>query len=326
MIFSRRIFCIATIPILYSSPTSFGYHEDTLPEGPPEAGFGLTMEEATSGWLSLFDSTTDYGWIGGKVSNNSLIEGSFSLPLTDCKLKLSSKEKSSILLGDKIHHINPNNPAIIESSSSNKILKIESGSLKEVSMFPLNLKTQFNGKDLSGWKEIIRKGKSQAKWQIADGKISATGGPAALELENQLHANMIIRIKVSTKARHSNGGVFFRCIPGDFMNGYEAQIYNRCDENNPAKPTKWATGAIDDRMQARRLISRDFQPFSMTVIAHGPKIAVWVNGFQTVSWIDTREKSDNPRKGLRIEAGSIQIQSHDPMTNMEIHEFSSRNW
>ncbi len=190
----------------------------------------------------------------------------------------------------------------------------------------MKLTPKLNGKDLSGWKEIIRKGKSPASWKVQEGKLIAKGGPAVLELEDQLFADMIIRIKVASNARHSNGGLFFRSIPGEFTNGYEAQIYSSCDDNDPAKPTKWATGAIDDRVQARRLISRDFTPFSMTVIALGPKIAVWVNGYQTVSWVDTREISNNPRKGLRLEAGSIQIQAHDPLTNIAIHELSCRNW
>ena len=326
MLLSRREFYLATLSSIQSLSYAYSLNGDKLPEGAAETGAGLTMEEATSGWLSLFDFKTDYGWQNSTVLNNSLSGGTFTLPLSNCKIRLKSKVKSSIIIGNKSHTIEPNTPLVIDSSDSNTNLTIQSGSLYEVAILPLKLTPKLNGKDLSGWKEIIRKGKSPASWKVQEGKLIAKGGPAVLELEDQLFADMIIRIKVASNARHSNGGLFFRSIPGEFTNGYEAQIYSSCDDNDPAKPTKWATGAIDDRVQARRLISRDFTPFSMTVIALGPKIAVWVNGYQTVSWVDTREISNNPRKGLRLEAGSIQIQAHDPLTNIEIHELSCRHW
>jgi hypothetical protein len=101
------------------------------------------------------------------------------------------------------------------------------------------------------------------------------------------------------------------------MNGYEAQLHNRCEDGDPAKPSKYSTGGIDDRQNARRLVSRDGESFRMTVIAHGPHIATWVNGYQLTDWTDTREKNDNPRKGLRVEAGTIQLQAHDPETDLE---------
>ena len=78
------------------------------------------------------------------------------------------------------------------------------------------------------------------------------------------------------RAKLVNGGVFFRSIPGDFMNGYEAQLFNGCYENDPAKPARFSTGAIDDRQLARRLVSRDLEPLVMTVIAAGPHLATWV--------------------------------------------------
>ena len=56
------------------------------------------------------------------------------------------------------------------------------------------------------------------------------------------------------------------------MNGYEAQVFNACYDGDPAKPARWSTGAIDDRQMARRLVSRDGQTFTMTVIADGPNL------------------------------------------------------
>ena len=55
----------------------------------------------------------------------------------------------------------------------------------------------------------------------------------------------------------------------------------------------------------------------MTVIATGPHIATWVNGHQLTDWTDTRPPHDNPRQGLRTKPGTIQLQAHDPGSNLE---------
>src|SRR5262249_23591290 len=96
-----------------------------------------------------------------------------------------------------------------------------------------------------------------------------------------------------------------------------AQIYNRCEDNDPARPSLYATGAVDDRQNARRLVSRDFERFSMTVIASGSHIATWVNGFQVTDWTDQRPANENPRQGRRTEQGTIQLQAHDAGTDVE---------
>ena len=61
----------------------------------------------------------------------------------------------------------------------------------------------------------------------------------------------------------------------------------------------------------------DFQWFPMTLHADGPHMAVWVNGYQVSDWTDDAQaRHDNPRKGLRLEAGTIQLQGHDPTTDL----------
>jgi len=122
------------------------------------------------------------------------------------------------------------------------------------------------------------------------------------------------------------GGVFFRAIAGDFMNGYEVQIHNRCLDNDPAKPFRYCTGGIDDRLDARRQVARDFVPFKMTIIADGPRIATWVNGFQTVDFLDERAEHENPREGKRVNPGVIQLQAHDPATDYEVRGIQIAEW
>jgi hypothetical protein len=58
-------------------------------------------------------------------------------------------------------------------------------------------------------------------------------------------------------------------------------------------------------------------------------MAGWINGYQVSDWTDTRAPHDNPRKGSRTAAGTLQIQGHDPTTdlsfrNIKIAELPAR--
>jgi hypothetical protein len=113
-----------------------------------------------------------------------------------------------------------------------------------------------------------------------------------------------------------NSGLFFRCIPGDVLMGYESQIQNAMKDGDPTKPVDAGTGAIYRRTTARRIVAEDHEWFTKTIIADGPHIAVWVNGYQVTDWTDDRPVDENPRKGLRTAPGTIAIQGHDPTTDL----------
>src|SRR5262249_4335941 len=138
-------------------------------------------------------------------------------------------------------------------------------------------------------------------WEVVAGVLRARGGPGALEYRGGRFGDLVLQVVARTRQRRANAGGFFRCRPGRLMEGYEAQIYNQCEGGDPARPARYATGAIDDRENARRLVSRDLRPFTLTVIADGPHLATWVNGQQETDWTDTRPADENPRKGLRTE-------------------------
>ncbi len=141
-----------------------------------------------------------------------------------------------------------------------------------------------------------------------------------------MFADFILQLEARTRVHHANSGVFFRAIPGDFMNGYEAQIYNRCHDGDVARPWTWTTGAVDNRQNARRLISRDGEWFHYTIIAAGNRIGSWVNGHQTVDWQDEREANANPRLGKRASAGALQLQAHDAGTEVEFRNIRIAQW
>ena len=58
----------------------------------------------------------------------------------------------------------------------------------------------------------------------------------------------------------------------------------------------------------------------MKLVATGKHMAAWVNGIQVSDWTDTREPNKNPREGARTEAGTLQIQGHDPTTDLSFRK------
>ena len=73
----------------------------------------------------------------------------------------------------------------------------------------------------------------------------------------------------------------------------------------------------------------DFTWFSKTIHVCDNHVAVWVDGYQVSDWTDIRKPHENPRKGLRLEPGTIMIQGHDPTTdlsfrNLRISEIPER--
>jgi hypothetical protein len=236
-----------------------------------------------------------------------------------CQIKGEASTGGQLGVGNQNETVKPGKFAF-EFTGGTAPIKLGAGvALKSLLLKPESLRPVFNGHDLTGWTVLKHRqlpDERQTRWTVADGAIHCAGGPGALELDGRF-GDFVLQVEARMLKPLSNGGVFFRSIPGDFMNGYEAQLFNGCYDRDPGKPARYSTGAIDDRQLARRLVSRDAHPFTMTVIAAGPHLATWVNGFQMTDWTDTREVRENPREGLRTTAGTIQLQAHDADTEIE---------
>lgn len=175
---------------------------------------------------------------------------------------------------------------------------------------PLGMKSLFNGKDLSGWKAY-----PQSTIRVTpEGWIHLVGGKGQLESQGQ-YADFTLQLEAMVNAPSSNSGVFFRCIPGEMMNGYESQIHNGYKNGDRAQPADCGTGGIFRRQNARRIVANDKEWFHKTIHADGNHMAVWVNGYQVSDWTDTRKPAENPRKGLRLKAGTLILQGHDPTSD-----------
>jgi hypothetical protein len=194
-------------------------------------------------------------------------------------------------------------------------LQLNSGkcAFKNIKLKPLGLQSIFNGKNTDGWRTHVD---SKSKFTVTkEGELNVKDGRGMLET-TQSYGDFVMQLECISHDKQLNSGIFFRCIPKDFMNGYESQIHNGFKDNDRTKPVDCGTGGIFRQQNARRVVANDHEWFSKTIIADGPHVSVWVNGYQVTDWTDVRKPDPNPRKGLRTEAGTIQIQGHDPTTNL----------
>jgi hypothetical protein len=206
--------------------------------------------------------------------------------------------------------------------------------LRNVKLRPFGVKSIFNGENLTGWKEHPNK---KSKFSVEDETIRIKDGPGDLQTEGEWQ-DFVLQIECKTNGKNLNSGVFFRCRPNEYQQGYEAQIHNgftaepskeyTIETYDPetgriasSKKEKYAavdygTGAIYRRMPARKQAAQDGAWFTMTVVAQGRHLATWVNGLQVVDWTDTRPVKDNARNGCKLDKGPISLQGHDPTTDL----------
>lgn len=216
---------------------------------------------------------------------------------------------------------------------------------KNVALKPLNQKPLFNGTNLTGWRTVPG---SQGEFTVehetfkrTDGlvvedTIRVKGGEGFLESESQ-HKDFVLQAQARTNAVAVNTGIFFRAEAGTEKaksNGYEMQVDNSTptsdaitdpDLDVPFRhgsvplekplPRNAGTGAIFRRVNARCLVANDKDWATVTLIASGPRISTYVNGYAVVHWEDTRKPDPNPRKGQRLDAGHLSLQGHDPGTD-----------
>jgi hypothetical protein len=200
---------------------------------------------------------------------------------------------------------------VIETSG-----KIE---IKELSLRPLGQQSLFNGKTLAGWKS---REDLTGEYFVEDGNMRIRGGRGQLEHEKPL-GDFTLQLEAKVANDEENSGLFFRCIPGDVMMGYESQICHAHEEGDRTVPKDCGTGGIFRRQNARVVLPDGDDWFYKTIIAEGPNIAVWVNGILVTRWTDDRKPDENPRRGYRAEAGTIMLQAHDPTTNFTLRKIEA---
>ena len=197
-------------------------------------------------------------------------------------------------------------------------LQMNGGEIRFRNVFvrPLGGGSLFNGRDLSGWR-VVPGGTS--RFTVADAAIHAEHGAGFLETESTW-ADFVLRVEARTNGDELNSGIFFRAEAGTAehpSDGYELQIHNGIKQGSRLQPANAGTGAIFRRTTARFVASEDRGWCAITLVASGPRMAVWVNGLQVTDWVDERPDNRNPRRGRRLAAGHISLQGHDPTTDLD---------
>jgi hypothetical protein len=327
----------------------------------------LTPEEARDGWLLLFDGETTFGWkidgeakvekgmlvlggtkattaettarfLGGKINLNTTWEGkehpTISLLLFGVSVQAARKgELAPLQSSGGVGGIPPFAPVKVKVPAGTRLW------LRDVKFQPSFSDHQkiFNGKNLQGWKIFAGKGKKSKYTVTKEGWLNVKDGPGDLQTVKQFD-DFALQLECISNGKYLNSGIFFRCIPGEYQQGYEAQIQNDFTLKTPRKyiveefdpqthkltgkktvessARDYGTGAIYRRVPARRDAAKDGEWFTMTVVVRERHIATWVNGIQQVDWTDNRPDNDNPRQGYRETAGAISIQGHDPTTDL----------
>jgi hypothetical protein len=216
--------------------------------------------------------------------------------------------------------VNPTRAILKRRGKTSLGFSIDAGGklfLRNIKLKPLGLDPIFNGKDLSGWKQYAGDAnRSKSKFAVTqEGWLNVENGPGDLQTERQWQ-DFVFQGECISHGKHLNSGVFFRCLQGQYQNGYEMQIRNQWEGDDRTKPVDFGTGAIYRRQPARKVVSTDGEWFTMTLVAHGNHFATWVDGYQVTDWTDTRSENANARNGCKLGAGPLSIQGHDPTTDL----------
>lgn len=189
---------------------------------------------------------------------------------------------------------------------------------RNVRLKPLGLEPTLDAK-LSKWKKYPQ---MPGKFSIdGDGHLRVVGGRTQLESKDS-YGDFVLKARYKLAKPEMNSGIFFRCIRGAEMMGYECQISNETTDGNPLSPADTGTGGIFKRQDARVIAGNPDDFSTLVLVAHQEKIAAWVDGVQVSNWFDDRAPDENPRKGLRLEPGTIMIQGHDPGTDATFAEIA----
>lgn len=173
----------------------------------------------------------------------------------------------------------------------------------------------FNGKDLSGWKQV-----GPGSHLVTDGMIASHGGMGLLYCTKGKFSNCIIKLVYKMQKFNSNSGVFIR-IPLEpreawmpVYYGYEVQIDNHPETSN--EDEYHITGTL---YSLTKPLAKPGKPGpewnTMEITLDGPRTIVYVNGEKVTDYKEgdptpERKFDFEPFRGLRPDEGYIGLQNH----------------
>ena len=284
-----------------------------------ESESGKPVLTATTTQPTIIRTTTQFGQFDIEIDYSLSQGGKASLLLkTDPKglrcLEIPIKETESM---DNLQSVSLTSDQISKMTKFGRGyigVKLYKGTIRieNIIVKPVLSQQLFNGKDLSGWKtyDVIDAGVNE------NGELTVKNGNGSLETAKS-YGDFNLSLDVYVNGEGLNSGVFFRCIPGEKMNGYECQVNFEFLDGDRTKPKDCGTGGIFRRVDARKVIGNDKEWVNVYINAVGNHFSVWVNGEQVSDWTDTRKADPNPRRGLRLDAGTIQLQGHDATSDFK---------
>ncbi len=285
-----------------------------------------SSEMMNDGWIALFDGQTAFGWKSDNmdawnIDENVLFGDGPAVIATSTQFK-SGKVQYQVRRAP-CEPWEDKTADIIDGAFELSVPDRERWAFRNIFFKPEGMKEIFNGRDFSGWNTYPEMaGKFSVNSQLK--RIEVKNGLGMLETADS-YGDFVLQCDVSLKP-DVNSGIFFRCIPGEKLNGYECQLNNSVIDGDPAKPADSGSGAIFRRTVARCVVVEDPQVFHVTIIARGDHISTWVNGLQQTDWTDSRKPNSNPRRGLRIEPGTIMLQAHDATTDCWFQNMKINSW
>jgi hypothetical protein len=173
----------------------------------------------------------------------------------------------------------------------------------------------FNGRDLSGWKQV-----GAGTHLVTDGMIASHGGMGLLYCTKGKFSNCSIRIVYKMEKFNSNSGVFIR-IPIEpreawmpVYYGYEVQIDNHPETSN--EDEYHITGTL---YSLTKPLAKPGKPGpewnTMEITLDGPRTLVSVNGEKVTDYTEgdptpERKFDFEPFRGIRPNEGYIGLQNH----------------
>ena len=173
----------------------------------------------------------------------------------------------------------------------------------------------FNGKDLTGWKQVGSGGHS-----VENGLITSHGGMGLLYWTKQKFGNCNIKVVYKMQKFNSNSGVFIR-IPIEpkeewmpVFYGYEVQIDNHPETSN--EDDYHITGTL---YSLTKPLAKPGKPGpewnTMEITIDGPHTLVYVNGEKVTDYtegdpVPDRKFDFEPFHGIRPNEGYFGLQNH----------------
>jgi hypothetical protein len=333
---------------LFDGESTYGWKAEgpaKVDDGKLVFGGNTTASLETNASFGAFELMMSY-----RLEGNN---GGFRLRYGNSEIKKEEKNSNP----DKTFHTFECKVPGVEKSAPLRLTTLEGTILfiESIRVKPLGGKSIFNGKDLTGWKVLpghkskfsvtdqgelhIQDGngdiQTEAQWQdfVAQVDLISNGdhlnsGVFFRSVPGSFWAGYEAQIRnewqstVTLKNGESFTGSLTR--KGDKLElkvGRETKKFTDSDVasivDHRDKPIDFGTGGIYHHCPARRVVSTDREWFTMTIIAHGNHLAVWVNGFQTAEFTDNRPMNTNARNGRMDGAGCLSLQGHDPTTDLK---------